>query len=132
MSKRICFYAIPFPRVESYYDMIDISVEYGFSHLEATSSMELCTPDIEQAKKIKAYADSKNIKFSCFSMYVNLVGDNGEAEINRVLKYVDIAQILGSPYIHHTIAGEVMNPDEIIANKDVLFKKGIENFVIIW
>ena len=126
MNNRLCFYAIPFPRIESYYDMIDISVEYGFTHLEATSSMELCTPDIEQAKKIKAYADSKNIKFSCFSMYVNLVGDNGEAEINRVLKYVDIAQILGSLYIHHTIAGEIMYPEIIMAHKDELFNKGID------
>ena len=126
MNNRLCFYAIPFPRIESYYDMIDISVEYGFTHLEATSSMELCTPDIEQAKKIRAYADSKNIKIACFSMYVNLVGDDSKDEISKVKKYTDIAEILGSPYIHHTIAGEVMNPDEIIANKDALFKKGID------
>ena len=126
MSNRLCFYAVPFPRVENYYDFIDVSAEYGFTHLEASTCMELCTPDIEQAKKIRAYADSKNIKFSCFSMYVNLVDNNSEDEINKVKKYVDVAKILGSPYIHHTIAGEVFNPDNIIANKDVLFKKGID------
>ncbi len=126
MSNRICFYSIPFPRVENYYNFIDVSAEYGFGYIEATPSMELYTPDIEQAKKIRAYADSKGIKIVCFSMYVNLVADNSEDEINKVKKYIDIADILGSPYIHHTIAGEVMNPDEIIANKDALFKKGID------
>ena len=125
MKNKISFYAPPFPRIKSYYDMIDVSAEFGFSHVEALNIFEFEKPDIEVAKKLKAYADSKNIKFCCFSVFINLVGDDSEKMIKKLKGYADCAAILGSPYLHHTIAYECCEPDKVIPYKDELFEKGV-------
>ena len=94
MSK-LCFYTPPFPHVKSYYDMIDTSVQYGFDSLEGFCCFEFATPDVEAAKRIKEYADSKNIKFSCFSVFTHFAA--GEENIKKLKGYADVAKILGSP-----------------------------------
>ena len=67
MNDRICFYAKPFSWVKSYMDMIDLSVKYGFKYIEGFNMLDFEVPDLDAAKKIREYADTKDIKFSCFS-----------------------------------------------------------------
>lgn len=126
MNDKICFYMKPFPRIKSYYDMIDISAEYNFPTLEAFCMLDFETPDIEAAKKIRAYADSKNVKFSCFSVYINLVGPDSDEMMTKLKGYADVAAILGSPYLHHTIANDFSEPNNVIPYKEEFFKKGVE------
>jgi len=123
MSK-LCFYTPPFPHVKSYYDMIDTSVQYGFDSLEGFCCFEFATPDVEAAKRIKEYADSKNIKFSCFSVFTHFAA--GEENIKKLKGYADVAKILGSPYLHHTIVGEFADSSKVLPNKDELFESGVE------
>ena len=66
---KLGFYVKPFEYVQSYFDMIDLAAEYGHSVLEALSVMEFETPDFEKAQKVREYADSKGIKFSCISVF---------------------------------------------------------------
>lgn len=127
MSDNICFYLPPFPRIKSYYDMIDIAVQYNHRAIEGLGMFEFKIPDKEAAKKIREYADSKNIKFSCFSVFTDIVGKDSKNKVENLKKYADVARILGSPYLHHTIANEIRNPDNVIPNKYELFKKGIDN-----
>lgn len=126
MNEKICFYSPPFPRVKNYYDMVDVSVEYGLKSIEGFCVLDFVTPDVAAAKKIREYADSKGISFSCFSVYINLVGDDRKEQLKRLKGYAEVASILGSPYLHHTIANDFMNPDNVIPYKDELFKRGIE------
>jgi len=114
MSK-LCFYTPPFPHVKSYYDMIDTSVQYGFDSLEGFCCFEFATPDVEAAKRIKEYADSKNIKFSCFSVFTHFAA--GEENIKKLKGYADVAKILGSPYLHHTIVGEFADSSRFCPTK---------------
>jgi len=125
MNKKICFYVPPFPYIKSYYDMIDVSAEFGRSYLEAFSMMEFETPDVEAAKKIKAYADNKNIRFSCFSVYIDLVGNDSKEMMEKLKGYADVAAILCSPYLHHTIVPECIEPDNVIPYKEKLIEKGV-------
>ena len=125
MNKKICLYTPPFPRIKSYYDMIDTAVEYNINAVEGFNMFEFELPNIEEAKKIKEYADSKNVIFPCFSVYANLVGEDSDEMISRLKGYADVAAVLGSPYLHHTIACEFSNPDNIIPYKDELFKVGV-------
>ena len=116
----------PLPCIKSYRDMLDISAEYGFEKIEGFYILDFEEPDIEAAKKIREYADSRGLSFSCFSVYINLVGDDRSEQLSRLLKYADVAKILGSPYLHHTIAADFENPDEVTANRELYFERGIE------
>jgi len=126
MNEKICFYSPPFPRVKNYFDMVDVSVEYGLKFIEGFCVLDLAEPDIETAKKIREYADKKGVGFSCFSVYINLVGDDREKQIERLKGYAQVAAILGSPYLHHTIANDFQNPDNVVPYKDEFFKRGID------
>lgn len=126
MNQKICFYGRPYPWVNSFYDMIDATVQDGLSVIEASCSWELKEPDVEAAKKIRAYADSKGVTFSCFSLYANLVGPDGRKGIDRMKAYAEIAAIMGSPYLHHTIAGECMEPDNVLPKKEEYYQQGLE------
>ena len=125
MNNRISFYTPPYPHVKSYIDMIDSAVEHGLSMVEGLNTMEFTTPDVENAKKIKEYADSKNVKVPCFSVFANLGVEDNRGMIDRLKAYADVAKALGSPYLHHTIIPEYSNPDKVVPMREELFQKGI-------
>ncbi len=122
--KKLCFYTLPFPKIKSYYDMIDLAAEYGFNAVEGFCILDFENPDEEAAKKIREYADSKNVVFPCFSVYMEFAP--AKESIEKLKKYANVAKILGSPYLHHTIIGEFEKSDEILPYKDEYFKKGVE------
>ena len=68
---KMCFYMAPFPGVKSYYDMIDAAAELNLGAVEGFCMFEFETPDVEAAKKIREYADSKQVTFPCFSVFVD-------------------------------------------------------------
>lgn len=127
MNERICLYSKPYPDIKSYYEMIDTAVSLGISAVEGFSYMDFLIPDREKTLKIKEYADERNIKFPCFSVYINLVGDNSKEEIKRLKAYADTAKLLGSPFLHHTICCEIMDSSKVLPFKEEYFKKGIES-----
>ena len=46
--------------------------------------------------------------------------------LEKLKGYAQVAAILGSPYLHHTIANDFLNPDNVTPYKDEFFKRGIE------
>lgn len=115
----------PFPYVSSYFDMVDVSCEYGLKYIEGFNILDFETPDTEKAQRIKEYADSKGIGFSCFSVCINLVGCDKSEMLQKLKGYADVAAILGSPYLHHTIASEFINPEKVLPYKEEMFDYGI-------
>lgn len=126
MKNKICFYTSPYPRVQSFFDLIDCTVEHGLTHLEGFCHFELELPDINAAKEIKKYADTKGVRFSCFSVFVNLVGEDSEEMMKMLKGFADVCAVLECPYLHHTIVNNFYNPDEVLANKEENYLKGIE------
>ncbi len=122
MNKKICLYSQPFPRIKSYYDMIDLAADYGLDAVEGYTFMEFEKPDLDMAKKIREYADKKQVTFPCFSVPVKFASEN----IETLKKYADVAKILGSPYLHHTIVTECRNPSNVLSDKEKFFREGIE------
>lgn len=122
---KLAFYNRPFPGVTSYFDLIDLSAQYGHSAFEGFNHMELKQPDPEAARRIRQYADAKGISCCCFSVYADIVGENATEQIDRMKRFAEVAQILGSPFLHHTIAPhakkENLQGDEL----DRLFAKGV-------
>lgn len=125
MNSKIIFYSRPFPYVKTYKQMIDCALSHGLTAVEGFCQFDLETPDTDKAKEIKKYADSKNVIFPCFSLYSNLTSENSKEEIERAKRYAEIASILGSPYLHHTITPESVYPKNVLKDKDKHFEKGI-------
>ncbi len=125
MNNRIALYASPYPRVKSWYDMIDESVRLGLTQLEGFTKNELAEPDLEEAKKLRAYADEKGVKFCCLSCYCNFSLENTQEQIQRMKGFVDVAAVLGSPYFHHTIVAGYPTPDYVLENWDALFENAV-------
>ena len=126
MNNRISLYTPPYPRVRSYIDMIDTAVEHGVSYYECLNTFEFTTPDIKKAEMVREYADSKNVKIACFSVFANLGLDDNTAMIERIKGYADVAKVLGSPYLHHTIIPEYSHPEKVLSDEEGNFQKGIK------
>lgn len=125
MHPKITLYARPRAGITSWFEMVDYCVEKGIKNLETLSVMELAVPDVEFAKKLKDYCDKNGIRVVCVSVGGELVGEDEEAKVARMQGYADVAKILGSAYLHHTIAFNFWDPDFAAANKEELFKQGI-------
>ena len=66
MNEFLSFYTPPMPAMRSYRETIDIAVEHGVTAVEGLNSFEFETPDPAVARELRAYADSRGVKFSCF------------------------------------------------------------------
>ena len=126
MQERLSFYTPPYTNITSYFEMVDLACKYGIEYLETLNILDFSEPDLEVAKKLREYADIRGVKFCCVSVGINLVGDDREKNIEKVKKFVDIAVILGSPYIHHTIVFEFEDPDKVVCDETLYFESGIE------
>ena len=125
MSK-FCLYMPPLSTIRSYKEMVDYAVAHNIKHLETLNILDLSTPDLQVAEQLKSYADSKGITFPCVSVGLNLVDENNKSAIESLKRYADIAKILGSPYLHHTIALNFADPEYIAANSEVFYHRGLE------
>lgn len=126
MRDRLALYTQPYEGIKSYFEMIEIAKEHGLSKLEILNHLELTLPDVEFAKKLKKYAMENGITFPCVSVGIQLMVDDPTKEIEQLKKYAEIAAILGSPFLHHTIAFSWENPDEVYSHKEEYFEKGIK------
>lgn len=125
MSK-FCLYMPPLSSISSYKEMVDYAAAHNIKHLETLNILDLSVPDLEVAKDLKAYAGSKGITFPCVSVGLNLVDEDNAAAIETLKRYADVAKILGSPYLHHTIALNFSEPEYIAANFEVFYHRGLE------
>jgi sugar phosphate isomerase/epimerase len=105
--------------------MVDFAAAHGITKLETLNILDLSTPDPEIAKDLKAYADSKGISFPCVSVGLDLVGEDHQAAVEQVKQYAHIAKILGSPFLHHTIALNFSDPQLTADNFDLFYTRGL-------
>lgn len=127
MNQKISFYTAPYPEMTSYKQIIDLASEKGLSAIEGFCNFEFSEPDRNLAKEIRAYAESKGIVFSCFSLFCDVSGEDAKENIARLCQYADIAAIVGSPFLHHTIANNFWDPQGTLANQETFFKQGIQS-----
>lgn len=123
---RFCLYMPPLSSIRSYKEMVDFAVKHGIQKLETLNMLDLSTPDPEIAKSLKAYADEKGITFPCVSVGLSLVDDDRKEAIETLKCYADVAKILGSPYLHHTIALNFSDPQYIAENAELFYSRGLE------
>lgn len=59
---------------------------------------------MEVAREIRAFADSIELPIVCYAIGANLMEEDLDAEVERVCRQVDIAEILGAPVMRHDVA----------------------------
>lgn len=123
---KFCLYMPPVSTIGTWKEMVDYCVAHGIQNLETLNILDLSTPDLQKAKELKAYADSKGISFPCVSVGLSLVDEDRKDAIETVKRYADIAKILGSPYLHHTIALNFSDPQKIADNFETYYSRGLE------
>ena len=121
-----CLYMPPVSSLRSYREMVDYAVAHNIQNLETLNILDLSTPDLEVARELKAYADEKGISFPCVSVGMDLVGEDRAEAIATLKQYAHVAQILGSPYLHHTIALNFSEPRKIAENFETYYSRGLE------
>lgn len=127
MSGKICFYTPPYPGMTSYTEIIDLAVTKGLDAVEGFCNFEFAQPDVQAAKEIRQYADARGIKIPCFSLFCDVAGETAKENVDRLCRYAEIAAILGSPFLHHTIACDFSDPQAILARKEAFFEQGIQS-----
>lgn len=125
-NNRFCLYMPPLTAIRSYKEMVDYAVAHGINKLEILNLLDMSTPDLEKARELKAYADEKGIAFPCVSVGLSLVDEDRREAIEMVKQYAQIAKILGSPYLHHTIALNFSEPQKIADNFELFYTRGLE------
>ncbi len=100
--KKSCFMQVD-TEVDKIIDFIDMAKREGFDAVEPISLKDTWADDIavDNAKRIKNKLDEVGMKCSCYSMAVNMLTDNNPKKLLK--KVVDLAEIMGSPYVHHTM-----------------------------
>ena len=126
MNKRIALYGVPYPHAHTNFTMIDCAAANGMKVVELFVKDELETPDLEMARKIRAYADKYGIKVCCLSCYTSISPENAAETVPLMKRFVDVAAALGSPYFHHTLVSKYDKPDYVIENKEALFETVIQ------
>ena len=121
-----CLYTPPVSSITTYREMVDYAASHGIQKLETLNILDLSTPDLEIAKELKAYADAKGITFPCVSVGISLVDDDRDAAVETAKRYADVAKILGSPFLHHTIALNFSEPQFIADHFDLFYRRGLE------
>ena len=116
-------YMPPISTIRSYKEMVDYAASHNIRYLETLNILDLSTPDLQAARELKAYADSKGISFPCVSVGIDLVEEEQGVEILK--QYAQVAQILGSPYLHHTIALNFSEPQKIADHFEDYYSRGL-------
>ena len=119
---KISLYTSPFTYTRSYYEVVDVAVKYGIKYVETITDRELEEPNVEFAKDLYKYAKERGISFSCVSVYAKVAIESYEEDVARLKGFVDVAEALHSPYIHHTIVPGNFTPDE----EEGLFQNGVK------
>ena len=125
MHPKLSLYNPPSKAIKSYREMIDLAAALGLSYLEAFSMFELSEPDENAARKLRAHADSRGVRFSCLSVFADLVGDEQAFFEERLVHYARVAQILGSPFLHHTVAPRFLYAKESEESRKTAFETGV-------
>jgi sugar phosphate isomerase/epimerase len=116
----------PVSTISSYKEMVDYAAGHGIQALETLNILDLSSPDLQVARELKAYAEEKGIVFPCVSVGISLVDEDRDTAIETLKGYADVAKILGSPYLHHTIALNFSDPQYIADNFALFYQRGIE------
>lgn len=77
------------------------AVALGCQGIEYINQLELETPSTEYALRLRENADRLSLPSPCFSVYAEVMRDPA-ASVAVLKKYIDMGEVLGCSFFHHT------------------------------
>jgi sugar phosphate isomerase/epimerase len=94
-----------------YFKVCDIAREIGFDAIDFielnNAQWGIEGDDIKMAKELSAYCKALGLEISAYTVGANLLSDNIEAEVARLMHCVDVAAELGAPIMRHDVCGKL-------------------------
>lgn len=94
----------------SYTEICDLAKEMGFEGIEFIDldpKKESCGDIYECAKIIREHCDTIGLPIIAYTVGANLLSADPDAEVERLCKCVDIAEILGASIMRHDVCREL-------------------------
>ena len=124
VREKICFYS-PILGANNFKSLIGLAKEHGVRGVEFLNYGEMTTPDMAAARELGRLAREGGLLIPCFSVGLNLVGEDRKEKIASVKKYAEICSELEIPYLHHTVAFKLSKPYDV-AGMGRNFELGVE------
>ena len=90
-----------------YFKVCDIAKEIGFEGIEFINldhkDFGITDNPLKTAKEIKSYCDSIGLEISSYTVSGNLFAEDIEAEVERLIECVDVAEALGVGVMRHDV-----------------------------
>ena len=96
----------------------------GLDCFEPYASKDLVEPDLSAARRIREEADRCGVRLPCLSASVDLCGEKGASNAERLMRYADVCKEAGIPLLHHTLYHE-LNPEAVLPS----FEDALEELV---
>lgn len=119
-----------------YKDLKKYSLEYAVKHtvdigFDAVEIFDVARPsqwlgDEDSFLKLKDLLASNNLGLSCYSVAINLLGDDIDDVMKRTRRHIVNAARLGSPYFHHTLVPS-LKFSNLELSFDSVFERVIDN-----
>ncbi len=97
--------------VDTYADQVCRAKALGLDGIEFFPQYDMVLPDPEKAKALREVMDREGMGCPCYSMWIAIAGRPLAECAAAVKAHIDIAKLIGSPYMHHTI-GPAAYPDQ--------------------
>ena len=90
-----------------YFKICDIAKEMGFEGIEFTPlenpTYAITTDPMKTAKEIREYCDKIGLEIISYTVGANLVGPNADEELEKLLRNIDVAEVLGVKVLRHDV-----------------------------
>ncbi len=122
---KLGFFCLPAGAV-TFSDAVAETQKFGLKHLEISAGLAELTPTLdeavllENARKARALLDETGITPTCFSCGCDIIGEKSANSQEMLRKSAKACQILGIPYLHHTVYREINPAKGYPAFSDVL------------
>lgn len=91
----------------------------GAEILSNAHSERTFAPSLEEARELREIFEAHEIHFSCYSVGADLLSYPEQA-VERLCYFAEVAAVLGSPYLHHTLIPFLSLPPHAPSFQDAL------------
>ncbi len=90
-----------------YIKICDLAKEMGFEGIEFTplenKKYGITDNPMETAKEIRKHCDEIGLEIIAYAVEANLIGDDAEASVEQLFRYIDVAEVLGAKTLRHDV-----------------------------
>lgn len=86
---------------------VEHTLKMGFNAVEHIENAMVDNAKLQSpsdAVRMRKLLDANGLTVSCYSVVLNLLAEDAAVQKERMLRHVEYARELGSPFVHHTLA----------------------------